>query len=569
MNRGTYKKILTSLFGIILLFASVFYIFKPNQNETAFAQTFSDLCSADYNNVSFVVTDPLFAKEGGFTENFEKGFMNSTREVEARVRLTGCKDKEVFIEVYSSNNNREDFKRGAGTYTGRDISNGAWQGQTKYKITSDDALVTFKLKAGQQECSGPKCTNYFKINRIRTLKDKQDIVGPRGNVNSIPDIDTLVDSSNSRITNGVITFQKSSSSNILWEFFNTTQSEWVQGSTSVSSNMCSIKDAVIIPANNDSWSNQEWGENFFKTAQPPEVKIQVQTEKCAGKNLYIEVSDENSFANSAKTTSFKSNAVKILHESSLTTFYLRAGDSICADNRIGSDCKISFRAIVEIDATKKVEYNSTSDNIAGVLHYEDNDNQKSEVWTFTKAEEVQGGTIQRTWYWQNAEGVWFNSQKTTKEECEQVRDNATNKKVPPVPCEKNPTGKIADGSQAGEPVITDTCDILGGFTGIGWCFANLVEMLVNVVMGTLTGIAGSFFDLAFDYSISSESYGGRGNELSFIKDSWTLIRDLANLGFIFVLLYMSIQKIISSFHLSFQQLYNHLLSDLLAHHLKI
>lgn len=543
VNKGTYKKFLSSLFGIFLLFISAFYLFAPNKNEVIFAQTTANNCRVDSDYASFVVTDPLFQQEGAFTENFEKGFLSSTRDVEVRVRLVGCKDREIFMEILSaSNNNREDFKKGTATYTGSTVTTGAWEGQTKYKVKSDDALVTFKLKAGEQECSGAKCSNYFRIYRILTLQDKQAIVGPTGNANSINTNDRIFESS--RTPGGVVTFQKSASGNTLWEIIgaNPTESAWQQGSSSIGGSSCSIKDALIIPSNTDSMSNKEWGENYLTDPVTQEVQIKVLTENCQGKSVHINLYEN---AGTSPIKSFESNALTINQSPSITNFFIRPGDEGCRGNRGGSDCRIHFEVVVKIDSTKNVKYTSLNDKIGGRLDYEDNGNGKNDPFIFLRATEESGSTLSRTWYWQSIDGVWFNSQKTTEEECRQIRNNATNSNRD-VDCTQNPDAdKIADGSQAGQPVTTDVCSITNGFTGIGWCFANLIELLVTEVIGGLVGIAAKFFDMTFEYSISSESYGGRGNDISFIKDSWTLIRDLANLGFIFVLLFLSIQQIVS------------------------
>lgn len=509
MNRGTYKKILTSLFGIILLFASVFYILKPNQNETAFAQT-AGKCRADIQNTSFELSNA------------------SKTEATIKVSTIDCSGQSIYITIFerdSVDDDREDFKisPGATVYGTAD----EWRDKTLVPVTSNSQIINYVFDVGDAYCSSEsECEHYFEAG----IRGGAMIVS-----DTIPDIKPT--------KNTVKTTPNKTNGDTPWNLKALSREDVTAGS----SQNCSIIRAKIVPANYDPNSNKEYVDLFLNDTKNRPVEIQVQTSGCSGKKLYVEINHRGG-QNIDKT--FKDNGLVLNSNSSLTKFNLKAGGDTCDPFKVGSNCKVSFRAIVEIDPlnkSKDVVYDSIGDKINGVLHYETNSDWKNIVWSFVKAEEIAGGVVEVFWYWENADGVWFNSQKSTKEDCEKQRDNATNSKKPPSECRQDPPAdKIADGSQAGEPVITDTCDMLGGFTGVGWCFANLVEMLVNVVMGTLVGISGSFFDLAFDYSISSESYGGRGNELSFLKDSWTLIRDLANLGFIFVLLYMSIQQIISS-----------------------
>ncbi len=86
-----------------------------------------------------------------------------------------------------------------------------------------------------------------------------------------------------------------------------------------------------------------------------------------------------------------------------------------------------------------------------------------------------------------------------------------------------------------------------GLFGIGDIMGSAVKgaaawggYMIMTVTSSVLGLAGYFFDAAIKYAITDAGIGMN----SIIKDGWTLSRDVANLFFIFILLYISIATIL-------------------------
>ncbi|MBP6925535.1 MAG: hypothetical protein KBC22_00545 [Candidatus Pacebacteria bacterium] len=73
------------------------------------------------------------------------------------------------------------------------------------------------------------------------------------------------------------------------------------------------------------------------------------------------------------------------------------------------------------------------------------------------------------------------------------------------------------------------------------CVADLVRIIFEIFWW-FTSIAGQFLDFFIDYSISSQTYA-QGSD--FVHRGWALVRDIANIFFIFVLLYIAIGTILN------------------------
>lgn len=97
-----------------------------------------------------------------------------------------------------------------------------------------------------------------------------------------------------------------------------------------------------------------------------------------------------------------------------------------------------------------------------------------------------------------------------------------------------------------EPDYTDRleeCGVIPGMSGsFEGCLIRGFYYIVLVPSGWFASLAGSLFDYFVQYSIDSTSYkGGNGQ---FVEQGWTLIRDIANIIFIFTLLYIAIRHIL-------------------------
>ena len=76
----------------------------------------------------------------------------------------------------------------------------------------------------------------------------------------------------------------------------------------------------------------------------------------------------------------------------------------------------------------------------------------------------------------------------------------------------------------------------GTFTG---CIAQGLYYAVFVPTSWLFGFAGQFFDWVFDYSLDDASYTS-----AFVTEGWKIVRDICNVFFIFILLYVAISMIL-------------------------
>lgn len=83
---------------------------------------------------------------------------------------------------------------------------------------------------------------------------------------------------------------------------------------------------------------------------------------------------------------------------------------------------------------------------------------------------------------------------------------------------------------------------IGVPTGISFpgCFANLLYYVFYKPTAFLAGLAAMFLDWFMHFSIQSSTY----SESEFISEGWSLVRDISNIVFIFILLYIAIGTIL-------------------------
>jgi len=74
------------------------------------------------------------------------------------------------------------------------------------------------------------------------------------------------------------------------------------------------------------------------------------------------------------------------------------------------------------------------------------------------------------------------------------------------------------------------------------CFIRIIYYGVLYPSAIIAGVGGSVFDYLVAYTLNSNSYAG-GPE-SFIEQGWRILRDIANVSFIFILLYSAIRFIL-------------------------
>lgn len=79
----------------------------------------------------------------------------------------------------------------------------------------------------------------------------------------------------------------------------------------------------------------------------------------------------------------------------------------------------------------------------------------------------------------------------------------------------------------------------GKDSSIVGCIAQGLYYALYIPTSWLFGGAGIFFDWMFDYSVDDESY-----KTAFVSEGWKIVRDLCNIFFIFILLYISFNLIL-------------------------
>ncbi len=80
-----------------------------------------------------------------------------------------------------------------------------------------------------------------------------------------------------------------------------------------------------------------------------------------------------------------------------------------------------------------------------------------------------------------------------------------------------------------------------GFRNIGGCIARIFYYVLFVPTSFLFGLAGTVMDFTIMYSVSDSSY-----RTPFVSEGWQVVRDLCNMFFIFILLYIALTTILDS-----------------------
>ncbi len=87
------------------------------------------------------------------------------------------------------------------------------------------------------------------------------------------------------------------------------------------------------------------------------------------------------------------------------------------------------------------------------------------------------------------------------------------------------------------------CGILPDSAGtIEGCFVRLFYYILLYPTSWLAATAGQIFDYFIAFTLNSESYDSGG----FVEQGWRILRDLVNVSFIFILLYVAIRYIINA-----------------------
>lgn len=93
-----------------------------------------------------------------------------------------------------------------------------------------------------------------------------------------------------------------------------------------------------------------------------------------------------------------------------------------------------------------------------------------------------------------------------------------------------------------QPTIAYAVDANCGWSNLTACVPSVFETILFWPAYLLLKISGMFFDFFMHYSISSATYA---QGVDFVTRGWALVRDIANIFFIFVLLYIAIGTILN------------------------
>lgn len=88
---------------------------------------------------------------------------------------------------------------------------------------------------------------------------------------------------------------------------------------------------------------------------------------------------------------------------------------------------------------------------------------------------------------------------------------------------------------------------VGGNSGCGWsrdswslCLAWVFHALLVQTTGLFTYVAGQIFNVAVGFGLDSKSFN-----VDIVEKGWVIIRDIANMSFIFVLIYIAVKTILN------------------------
>ena len=83
------------------------------------------------------------------------------------------------------------------------------------------------------------------------------------------------------------------------------------------------------------------------------------------------------------------------------------------------------------------------------------------------------------------------------------------------------------------------CSLIKGWDGVLGCIIRIVHTLFYKPTAALFGLAGQLMDVTLMYSVSDSSYRS-----PFISEGWKIVRDLCNMFFVFILLYIAFKTIL-------------------------
>ncbi|PCI20480.1 hypothetical protein COB64_02055 [Candidatus Wolfebacteria bacterium] len=104
------------------------------------------------------------------------------------------------------------------------------------------------------------------------------------------------------------------------------------------------------------------------------------------------------------------------------------------------------------------------------------------------------------------------------------------------------TGEFDDTDPAKDENVLPACDLFGEDTqgGVMGCIAQVIYYILFVPTAFILALIGKFLDFTLAYTLDSASYTGT----SFITEGWKITRDISNILFIFILVFVAIKTIL-------------------------
>lgn len=320
---------------------------------------------------------------------------------------------------------------------------------------------------------------------------------------------------------------------------------------------CSITKVLFNPITNEP------------DRRPNDVSLLMNTTGCIGKfiaNLHIDAAGAGT---NAGTTVLKVDRATITNDN--PTFSLKTGEKSCS-GKACNNIVVSFSIIDNItgsilssyvsnreDNGDRMFYYCTGEN--GDLPGTDNDCSPKE-WEFISSTGIdQVAAAQTTvsmYYYEITTATETTTSKNfpTKTECDASREqaiaNATmggSSNAMVGECVEKQVTQTTVGTNSNNNQNENGADILpscslnplwdGGGTVMG-CVAQIFYYVLFVPTSYIFALAGTFFDFTFHYSIQDESY-----KTPFVVEGWGIVRDMCNMFFIFVLLYIAFGTILN------------------------
>lgn len=343
------------------------------------------------------------------------------------------------------------------------------------------------------------------------------------------------------------------------------------------SNSCEVTEAIMTPSStgagwNSGSNDHKFGETFYQKrgSDGAPVKIEVGVQNCKDQTISVDliqgpVDVVPGFVStiSKQTSKDYDDGVGPYYyietdEKTVLTYNFLAANYRCSPSAVKSDCHYHFRvfgtpgrapkysvssgSIFKFNGQKNL-YESKDDELYGNLYF-DFEGSDYLNWVYKGANSTPG-ELTKPWYYKLNGGTWSKSKYTTKDDCEKLdRDTAPGADKSADCRQDPPVDELTEGTVSGVSSAVPECNLNPADPDLAACITDIAHAIIFYPVAVLAGMAGSFFDVVFEFSINSAVYGGGGYQVGFLKTGWTFVRDVANLGFIITLLWLAINQII-------------------------